>query len=1291
MAAALVGVLLPSLARAENDYEHAKALVELRWLDVAERFLKKPGLDKNEAALGAACLLKGQAEASRDPLKQEELYDKALAKIDEYRKAAPKEDRLQGEALSLEGGIRQSLAQVYEVIIRDPRTPADKRKSLVEQRNKIRADAVGLLLAAMTQAEQGYIKALADYRNPINNGPQWETAKLKAFEAFFISTQKCFLHGFFRNAEQQDPGSAEQKALGQKMVQVATDWLKKQNEREAIGTENIYVQMFMDYTMGRGWAFAGDPEKAGKEFDKVIDIDVTNFDAGEARFHVTALRTRCIYYKARAWADKALISKAEADWHKALQSNWHEVLAGNPGTDPGLLIKSRILKGQCQGKVGQFSTAINDLNRALQDIDKAEQDRTFSHAVCESLRFETYQVMAEIITEMRRLKIPVQVAPEALVQAGLVSYRQERYDEAIGCFRDAINRARMADIAGDWAKRLVIGGEPMAWYLMGNAYHRSEREIEAQLAYEGALLSFWGEDGKAIPEKFRKDNAALVEQLKARILTPCANNGRIAASAERRANPSKFNSERLDRWLDWQVWLDPSSDVDFLRAMIRYENAVAVAEEARAMERSGRAPEGLQRRADALQGFAKAEEAFLLVPDASPSREEAIYWAGMCCYQSMGLLGGRRQNEDERKTVDELGERSLKHFGSFRAFVKEKPPRPKSSDAAAAEAERREIEARRARRLATLDLTEPFIQFERKKYTEALAAAEKLRDRQDLDAGQQEGLHQILFKCYKELGLQLDDIAEVQKHLEKAEKEAEWFKEASGKAQGEEQERLKRIYYNMASQLGQAYYLAYDKARKKGDEKKAKEMYERQGIWYDVVNQDPANQNIDGLGRTAKIFFDLGNYQKAKENYEKLLKFDTRGDRTRVPDEKLMSFEKLKDAVKGSDFPSVEMIRLAKKKLDSIKAAMMGGKVAIRDRDGETSEMDIPKDYDKALVLIGRFLDEYKNYDTVDGKAGDARKGLEAIKDELEFRLKMLRASNEITTCYVALGKQQLEEKRPDEAKKTFQEGLKNADNALKLWPRDAELIFNRAFCQLASGETGNVEEAVKTLADLRRGTRYGGELWWKATKAFTQGLIDLGRHDEARGIIVQIILSSDPEALKFNWPEFKDVAIALGEKIFPGVKGEDASKKLLGDKVKMPEFDYTPKSELEKNVARLLASMDKDVKDGKLAEAERKAKQDLLKELVAISKDNPAALKKLDESLDNLTTRIMTGRVKSLKSLGGESRGEEVDKLGPDLKPEQPAEEKPAQQDAPAKEGASRSGAVRPLASVRLCMEGRA
>ncbi len=101
-----------------------------------------------------------------------------------------------------------------------------------------------------------------------------------------------------------------------------------------------------------------------------------------------------------------------------------------------------------------------------------------------------------------------------------------------------------------------------------------------------------------------------------------------------------------------------------------------VADEARELERSGKTGEARARRTKALELYAKAEKQLLAVPEDAPARGEALYWAGMCCYCSMGLLGGRNRTEAEARAVEEYCDRALRHFDAYREWIRRHPLEP---------------------------------------------------------------------------------------------------------------------------------------------------------------------------------------------------------------------------------------------------------------------------------------------------------------------------------------------------------------------------------------------------------------------------------------------------------------------------------------------------------------------------------------------------------------------------------------------------------------------------------------
>ena len=433
-----------------------------------------------------------------------------------------------------------------------------------------------------------------------------------------------------------------------------------------------------------------------------------------------------------------------------------------------------------------------------------------------------------------RMRVLLRVSPENLVKAGLTCYRRQRYDDAITCFQAAIERARQPDIAGDWTRRLVVDGEPMAWYLMGNSYFRRGDMLEAQQAYEACLETFWGDRGDAIPAKFRDSNAGLVEQLKVRVLSPCANNGRIAATVERGARPGKFNAMRMDAWLDWIVRLDGEPVGRFGYPHTWYEAAVAASEDARALLRDGREREAHARLLEAVRLFGKAETQFLETKSESPFREESLYWAGISCYQALSALP-REDRADDR--ASDMATRARSHFEAYRQFVRDNPPKPRSTDPAAAEVERREIEERRIRRLRTIDLTGPFIRLEEHSWEEVLRTGQELAARKDLDAGQLEGVHALLFRCRLSLSQERERPGDTEAHLVAAEQDVRWFEAQLAKSETDERMRLRAVRDGLVRRLCVELERAIDRAEE--DPEVAKRLRAMLDKWRKTLQELP--------------------------------------------------------------------------------------------------------------------------------------------------------------------------------------------------------------------------------------------------------------------------------------------------------------------------------------------------------------------------------------------------------------------------------------------------------------------
>ncbi len=1289
-AAALAAVLAVVLCTAttaraaSNNYEYAKGLVDhsLRFFDLAERFLKKleagprPG-DKAEAMLGMAYLRKGQADAmprrgAKDPegksppQKRREKYDEALAFVEKYARAAPKGYRLKGEAIGLKSAIQQDLARVYKDLMATLPKDDPERKTLEKIRTKIRLQAVENLRKAMLDAEKAYAQALKDWRDPgAGNKPNAEKKKAELYVKYVIASQK-YIRGLVKSAESMEKDGDDQKALGEKVVTVIEGWIKYQ-EKQMYDAPPEGVQMWMNLHLGRGYVFAGKvDEGVTKGFKKVLDIEVERFPKS-AQPWAWRVRLTAMMFMAMALYDKAEKTGVRDDYEAARRAIGYEF--GTHASGNVLGIRAMILKGQVLGKLKERAQAISELNRVLGKVKalaaRGERDKESKYAP--DLRWRALQAMSDVVLELLQQGKTIDVSPEVLIEAGKSCYRQQKYDAAVGCFRQAVNAS--AKLA--YKQRAVAGGEPTAWFYMGIAYFKMENHLEAQLAYEGALENFLEQN---MPQAFRESagNKQRISDIREDVLKRCAGNGRIAANRERVMNPSKFNKDRFIEWIKWEVKLDPAKEKDlpyYLAEAIMGE-ADGAAGRARELEREGKKQAARAKRKEALALYEQAkfhkdkdgkDAGFRALPQSSTFYEEGVYLIGVCNYQSMSVLGYKDQSQAEKDRAVDLGKLALAQFDAYEKWVGENPPRVRTDDARRRAQQLAAIRQRRKSHKSAIALYRPFIYFDLEEYKKALETAEALRKRTDLEPAQQRSLHRILFKCYTEIATKQTDLKELQEFLKKGEVEAEWFNKEAERAKDVDEKRALRnsfdFYLNrLASAYGDATKIAIKQG--KGDTL-GRVFQRRRGELINRLLENPKYQTIDGLGLVAKLFIELLDYDEARKAYDKIIeKFDPDNDRMGKTDDKLVKFGDLKSPValqntrRLTEGGNPAMVR-ARKRLDRIAAYVHGRKA-----DPKAKTPEVARDYDKAVRFIESFLKDLPGYDSKkDDKPGPARKGIEELKEELLFRLKLLRAANGRTICYVALGEKLLGEKEAAEAKKAFEKGLQSAEDALKYWPKDADVRYNQAICQLHAGGKDKLEDAKEGFDNLRAGSRYGGPIFWKAMQGAVRARIELGQYDEARTILAKLLLT-DEKGVKGGWPDVAAYVKNVAKK-----KGIPL-KKFLGDKVDLKRFDYRPRSELERRVdLKKSLVLPGYVRDGKITKEVEKLRASLLDEIVKLDKADK--LKgKIDDPLD-IAEKISTGRITSLKNLGGESRGPENDKYQPALKGKKKAPEAKKETDA--------------------------
>ena len=1284
LAAVLAGVLcmaFPARA-ATRDFEYAKGLIDhpLEFFDLAEKLLSRmvsgSREEKAAALLGRAYLLKARGDrlGQQQAKERRKFYEGtedgkvkgALQFVAEYEKTATSGDRLRGEALNIRSGIQQQLSRVYQDLINTLPEGDPVRKKLMTERLKMREQAVEGMRQAMLKAERKYAQALRDWRNPAKKTGD-ERAKSNAYREYVIATQK-YVQAMLKSAASLEKGSSEQKALGKRIVTIIKGWARHQDQKMYEAPPEG-VQMVNNLFLGRAYAFAGDVDKAVREgFAKVREIDPDRFGRGGRKWAWRVLLTSMMF-EATALFEKAEKTGARRDYVAARNAIGYQFGTQASGTMLG--IRAMILKGRIQGRLKEHESAINELNGALEKIEqlRAQGSKNPESVHAPDLRWRALRAMSEIVLVMLQEGGRIDVSPAVLVEAGRSCYRQKKFEAAVNCFRQAVNVSK----ARPFKERATLGGEPTAWYYMGIAYYQLKKFLEAQLAYEGCLESFLEHK---MPKAFASDpkNKAVIKSIKEDILIRCAGNGRIAASRERAMNQSEFNKARFLKWIDWEIELDEEKrkDKPYYYAVAIMDSADQMAADAKRLAR--KSPQaGRTKRTEALENYKKAREQFLALPRASTFYEEGVYLVGVCSYQSMSVLSHKDRTVAEKKEAEDLAKAALEQFDVYEAYVRKNPPRARSEKPSGRRGELAAIKRRRKSHLSAIALYRPFIHFDLGDYDKALESAEKLKSVK-LDGSQERQLHRILFKCYVEIAGRQMSVDKIESYLEKAQGEANWFNALAARTKDKDaREALENSYDYYVNTLATANGAAMNKVLRH-HEKMGLTTATRQ-VAYDGFKKTRAQlvkaltskekyKTIDGLGLVAKLFIELENYAEACAAYEELLnKFDPppNDDRMGKKDSDLIGFDKLRDRRALLNTPSIdgqvpEDMARARRAVDAIKLAMQGRPKG-KDRKGRPLR-EIPRDYDRAVRLIEAFLQDYPKYDSKKGgKPGPARKGLEEIKEELLFRLKLLRAANGKTTCRVKLGEKLLADGREKEAKEEFAKGLESAEDALKYWPKDADVRYNKAICLLHAAGEGKLKEAREGFDNLRAGSRYGGEIFWKATRGAVRARIALGEYDGVRTIL-GMLMQTDADGVKRGWPDILEYIDKVAKK-----KGMDR-KTFLGDvKVDIDKFDYRPKSAVEQMVdSKIKLVVPGYVKEGKITEDVAKVRIELLRELVEIYKKRREALKLCEDSPLDLAHKLSNGHIRSLKKIGGQSRGAENDKLGPVLKSElkkKPGEEK--------------------------------
>jgi tetratricopeptide (TPR) repeat protein len=1259
-----------SARAASGDFEFARKLVDnrLHWDDLAERLLKRlcnsnNNSEKAEGLLGLAYLRKSQGDRQKDLEVRAKLYDGedgAKSYLKKYKDIAGKDHRLHNDSLALEGEIGQQQVVLTNLRLKDPRTPEAVKKDLRVKLVAQQESALSSLKTALDEAEKNYKKALSKYRDPSTRAGNSEKEKDKAYGKYVEASQR-YIIAYVRMADSLEKGSQLQKDIGLKISNFVIAWVQHQ-DKETYEDPPEGVQMWMSMMIGKGYVIAGDMAKAVKEgFDKVREIDPGQFPRGPAQKWAWQVFLTAALMEAEGWFETAEVSKNKEDYKKALDAIVYQFQAQAANTSIG--VKASILKGRIYGRMKNYSQGISELERAIQRA-KTIGERG-KRGLAGALRFRALSAMSEIVLLVLKEGGNVDVDPEVLVEAGKNCYREKDYQGAVDCFSEAIKTS----LKLPFAKRAIVNGEPSAWYFMGIAYARMNLNLEAQLAYEGALGTFLPQ---FMPKEFAEDkaNKAILEEIKQVVLINCAKNGRAAAKNEKRRSRSKFNKKRFLMWIDWVVEIEPEQRKDrpYYFAVNVKDEADSAHKKSRELLFDGNKVEAARSRNEAIDLYTQVSEKFEKLGITSRFYEEGLYYSGVCQYSMMNVLDFKGVSETDKKRSAEYGAEALKKFSVYLTYVDKNPVRAFSSNTKARLIEKTAGKRRRTSHCNAIALYRPFILIDLGKHSEALKAALVLQKNEaNLANNQVAGLHRILFKCFVALSIKDgaydsdDKFVKSESLIGKAKSEAEWFKKQISTSADAAANRMNdSINKSFMSRISMQFSELAEKARKaKKLQLLKKYIAERNRIDSSLIDVT----NIDAMVNMGKRFMEQSNYKKAAETFSLVLKkFDSDGNLEGKADSELSPFSVLSSSDVINNTPSVTSAAMwprLRKSLRKIDKAMKG-EPEIK-KKGSIVKRAIPKDYVLAVDLLEQFMKDYPDYDNKNKKAGKGRKGIIGIRTEMEFRIKLLATAGFLVDSLVARGSQlrtaaaketdaAMKANQLKEASTCFGDALKSARHAVSFWPNDASARFNVALCLMFGDDKKAWEESRDGFDDLRRGSREGSNEFWKAAKACIEIRIKMGDKKsltQARQILSRLIIT-DLEGVSAGIPEY----VAFRQTIVTGLGMKDSE--FLGRKTTLKALDYRPKSDVEKLIdQKKKLVFPSYIKDGIASKEVVKFREELLDELLELynSRNGFEAMKKCVDGPDNLVHKIATGRITSLKNIGGKSRGKKRDSFPPEMK----------------------------------------
>ena len=1194
---------LPLPARAENDYEFAKLLMDhsvpdFETDDLVEHLvaqLERAPATKTEAKLIKALLERKQAATPGVSLdKRTKLLDDAETLFKEA--AGEKTFRLQSVAekeLSTIGSARVAIL-MKNALEREKTNPIEARKmrdeaiaTLGRIADKYKAEAEALRPAF--DAEWKKYKEWQDKVNKTGELPIPKDMLAKLMNTFnpWLFADKRYVATKVEQLECYDDKNPNRKKPGEELAKLCE---ARANQEEIM--ELPVIMAWYNYMCGKSYAAIQDEKKAAEFWRLALDQPSEDM-APEQKKAIGIIKKLILHdlvtmkmhaknygdvenivLEARTSAE--LRSLFDEDAGKELIIMYAKALTLPPEATAEeykkAVMELRVMIAK-EGKGGAVTRWSNEFSRAVAEIldemrDKKPQARPKLSAM------EWYDAAHGffLMGQNEYLKYQDFERDKSDKAAAQFEKCYAEYQDAVDYYRRAITMARSEKT--DLVTRVEV--EPKAWFEMGLAYIKMRHYYEAVIVYQAMRDRYLPEgrkkwlpkldDPRAIQPRVAKavqDLLAELDKPKEGLLAKAGTN--IAYELD--ANLKVHNNPK-DGWNPgWKITLmkqDPSGwddsnvkDLTYLAARNEMEEALRLSKAGTEALRNKPPDAKLAEENYTLSAtkYSSAGDKFLKVETSSQGYELALYKAGQAYTLAQALwVTGKLPSKatDARATAKNLGAKALAAFDKYDAYIAKAPGDE-------------EAKTRRQNLAGMVLLARNALYSGDAQWESVIKSADDYMQWENQNQQQTTSVHVALMNKYRaQVELGAANLApKCDPYLDGAKATMdEWRKN---------KKTDNRTYVYMLEALARRFNMAAFQVEKFIKEGKTEyttamlEAYENKvaDLWAERVKmveeaEGEEQTTLEDYARVVYLFLKTRRNREAADTAEVLLKkFDPKGEGCHIPDDEKVwqnMLAKMQAVIKYNDLTKWDRCKKDHMTLVDYMYDTREGAVN-REHPEKCPEFDkFSVDLEKARKQLETIKNNYPDCQTFDSKYGqDGKSFMQLMDEEIDYRRK-IEGARDVLFDKSLIVADQLEKENDAEGARRYREIASAQLTIIRERKGDTpEMKVKGARISLALGKYDDARELVsKARAELddRHPTyfdacRLDSEVYraqkkWKDAVEYPQ--------------FYALTTGLDSKLVKDRWPEMRAF---LNECYANGIACPEALKKAL-----KPEGESTPPSE---------------------------------------------------------------------------------------------------------------------------------